>query len=189
MYRRQVDHILVSKSFRLVKECDQLGLLPPTRGWWCRYWFTYTYIQESLRELDLHTVCEEAQCPNIGECWNGGTGTIMLLGDTCTRYVLIDTLSAWCWIVTDTELTTCIYLYVWTSYCPHMFVAIHSGCKFCAVKTSSTPPPADPFEPLKTAGESHTLNGPCRIMLCMRMHWYISRPFCPSRSIIRRGCG
>ncbi len=30
-------------------------------------------------------VCEEAQCPNIGECWNGGTGTIMLLGDTCTR--------------------------------------------------------------------------------------------------------
>lgn len=32
---------------------------------------------------------------------------------------------------------------------------MHSGCKFCAVKTSSTPPPADPFEPLKTAGESH----------------------------------
>ena len=30
-------------------------------------------------------MCEEAQCPNIGECWNGGTGTIMLLGDTCTR--------------------------------------------------------------------------------------------------------
>jgi lipoic acid synthetase len=42
-------------------------------------------LRESLRELDLHTVCEEAQCPNIGECWNGGTGTIMLLGDTCTR--------------------------------------------------------------------------------------------------------
>ena len=33
----------------------------------------------------LATVCEEAQCPNIGECWNGGTATIMLLGDTCTR--------------------------------------------------------------------------------------------------------
>lgn len=45
----------------------------------------YTQIKESLRELTLHTVCEEAQCPNIGECWNGGTGTIMLLGDTCTR--------------------------------------------------------------------------------------------------------
>lgn len=42
----------------------------------------YSEVKESLRNLDLHTVCEEAQCPNIGECWNGGTGTIMLLGDT-----------------------------------------------------------------------------------------------------------
>lgn len=42
----------------------------------------YATVKESLRHLDLHTVCEEAQCPNIGECWNGGTGTIMLLGDT-----------------------------------------------------------------------------------------------------------
>jgi hypothetical protein len=42
----------------------------------------YEYLNESLRSLQLHTVCEEAQCPNIGECWNGGTGTatIMLLG-------------------------------------------------------------------------------------------------------------
>lgn len=45
----------------------------------------YAEVKESLSKLDLHTVCEEAQCPNIGECWNGGTGTIMLLGDTCTR--------------------------------------------------------------------------------------------------------
>jgi len=45
----------------------------------------YNKVKESLSELNLHTVCEEAQCPNIGECWNGGTGTIMLLGDTCTR--------------------------------------------------------------------------------------------------------
>lgn len=42
----------------------------------------YNEVKKSLRSLDLHTVCEEAQCPNIGECWNGGTGTIMLLGDT-----------------------------------------------------------------------------------------------------------
>lgn len=42
-------------------------------------------LQQSIKSLGLHTVCEEAQCPNIGECWNGGTGTIMLLGDTCTR--------------------------------------------------------------------------------------------------------
>ena len=42
----------------------------------------YQTVKESLSKLDLHTVCEEAQCPNIGECWNRGTGTIMLLGDT-----------------------------------------------------------------------------------------------------------
>ncbi|XP_021742605.1 lipoyl synthase, chloroplastic-like [Chenopodium quinoa] len=47
-------------------------------------------VKESLSRLNLHTVCEEAQCPNIGECWNGGgdgiaTATIMVLGDTCTR--------------------------------------------------------------------------------------------------------
>lgn len=42
----------------------------------------YGELKKGLRELRLNTVCEEAQCPNIGECWNGGTGTIMLLGDT-----------------------------------------------------------------------------------------------------------
>jgi N-terminal domain of lipoyl synthase of Radical_SAM family len=46
----------------------------------------YNTVKESLRNLQLHTVCEEAQCPNIGECWNGGTGTIMLLGDTWYVY-------------------------------------------------------------------------------------------------------
>ncbi|CAL5224299.1 g6965 [Coccomyxa viridis] len=47
----------------------------------------YDYLSGSLRSLKLHTVCEEAQCPNVGECWNTGSGTatIMLLGDTCTR--------------------------------------------------------------------------------------------------------
>ena len=38
-----------------------------------------------MRDLHLHTVCEEAQCPNIGECWNHGTATFMILGDVCTR--------------------------------------------------------------------------------------------------------
>lgn len=45
----------------------------------------YAWIKRRTRELDLHTVCEEARCPNIGECWQGGTATFMLLGDTCTR--------------------------------------------------------------------------------------------------------
>ena len=38
-----------------------------------------------MRELNLHTVCEEAHCPNIGECWDHGTATFMILGDVCTR--------------------------------------------------------------------------------------------------------
>ncbi|BBM99814.1 lipoyl synthase [Marchantia polymorpha subsp. ruderalis] len=81
----------------------------------------YTELKGSLSTLKLNTVCEEAQCPNIGECWNGGggaggegdgigTATIMLLGDTCTR-----------------------------------------GCRFCAVATSKNPAPPDPLEPEHTA--------------------------------------
>jgi len=38
-----------------------------------------------MRDLGLHTVCEEARCPNVGECWNRGTATFMILGDVCTR--------------------------------------------------------------------------------------------------------
>jgi lipoic acid synthetase len=38
-----------------------------------------------MRDLGLHTVCEEARCPNIGECWHHGTATFMILGDVCTR--------------------------------------------------------------------------------------------------------
>ncbi len=45
----------------------------------------YAGIKSRLRDRGLHTVCEEAQCPNIGECWNEGTATMMLMGDTCTR--------------------------------------------------------------------------------------------------------
>ena len=45
----------------------------------------YAHLKDLLRGLDLHTVCEEAHCPNVGECWGGGTATIMLLGDACTR--------------------------------------------------------------------------------------------------------
>jgi lipoic acid synthetase len=90
---------------------------------------SYNKIKKDLRGLNLHTVCEEARCPNIGECWGGGkeqaTATIMvclsrgslsrtnpgqLMGDTCTR-----------------------------------------GCRFCAVKTSRAPPPLDVDEPENTA--------------------------------------
>jgi len=45
----------------------------------------YHELKKLARTLGLHTVCESAQCPNIGECWNHGTATFMLLGNLCTR--------------------------------------------------------------------------------------------------------
>lgn len=46
---------------------------------------TYAQLKTMMRSKSLHTVCEEARCPNIAECWNAGTATFMILGDTCTR--------------------------------------------------------------------------------------------------------
>ncbi len=45
----------------------------------------YKFVENVVRTNSLHTVCEEARCPNIYECWDRGTATIMILGDTCTR--------------------------------------------------------------------------------------------------------
>jgi lipoic acid synthetase len=45
----------------------------------------YARLKTLMRDLQLHTVCEEARCPNIGECWQHGTATFMILGDICTR--------------------------------------------------------------------------------------------------------
>jgi lipoic acid synthetase len=46
---------------------------------------SYLRLKGLMRDLNLHTVCEEARCPNIGECWTHGTATFMILGDICTR--------------------------------------------------------------------------------------------------------
>ena len=45
----------------------------------------YQHLKMLMKDLNLNTVCEEAQCPNIGECWNDRTATFMILGDVCTR--------------------------------------------------------------------------------------------------------
>ncbi|MEM7033682.1 MAG: lipoyl synthase [Chloroflexota bacterium] len=45
----------------------------------------YQRLKNLMRSQSLHTVCEEARCPNIGECWSRGTATFLLMGDTCTR--------------------------------------------------------------------------------------------------------
>ncbi len=57
---------------------DWLRVRPPSGE-------SYAQLKGLLRSLDLHTVCEEAHCPNVWECWGGGTATIMLMGDVCTR--------------------------------------------------------------------------------------------------------
>jgi lipoic acid synthetase len=61
----------------------------PARPPWLKVRFPggpgYLHLRRLLHDLDLHTVCEEARCPNIGECWEQGTATIMLLGEVCTR--------------------------------------------------------------------------------------------------------
>jgi lipoic acid synthetase len=46
---------------------------------------SYENIKRLMRSKALHTVCEEAMCPNIGECWGAGTATFLMLGDVCTR--------------------------------------------------------------------------------------------------------
>ncbi|MCB8953536.1 MAG: lipoyl synthase [Ardenticatenales bacterium] len=46
---------------------------------------SYQNLKHLMRSKQLHTVCEEARCPNIGECWGAGTATFLIMGDTCTR--------------------------------------------------------------------------------------------------------
>ncbi|MBL7713950.1 MAG: lipoyl synthase [Bdellovibrionales bacterium] len=60
------------------KKPEWLKIRPPAGA-------NYTEIKKLLRDRNLHTVCEEAHCPNVAECWSGGTATFMLGGDTCTR--------------------------------------------------------------------------------------------------------
>eukprot|EP00397_Hematodinium_sp_SG-2012_P057980 GEMP01072971.1.p1 GENE.GEMP01072971.1~~GEMP01072971.1.p1 ORF type:complete len:353 (+),score=106.24 GEMP01072971.1:89-1147(+) len=56
---------------------------------------TYKRLKGSVSKGKLSTVCEEAKCPNIGECWAGGTATVMLMGDTCTRACRFCSVSDW----------------------------------------------------------------------------------------------
>ena len=70
---------------------DQIGLgdLPKRKPEWLRVKMptgeSYNHLKRLMRTKNLHTVCEEAMCPNIGHCWDRGTATFLLLGDICTR--------------------------------------------------------------------------------------------------------
>lgn len=63
--------------------------LPARRPEWIRVrapvGANYERVLDTMRSKRLHTVCEEARCPNLGECWGAGTATFLLMGDTCTR--------------------------------------------------------------------------------------------------------
>jgi lipoyl synthase len=64
----------------------------------------YDFVRRTVREHRLATVCEEAKCPNIGECWNAGTATIMLMGAVCTRacrFCSVDTGNPRGWLDAD----------------------------------------------------------------------------------------
>ncbi len=62
---------------------------PPRRPEWIRVRApsgeTYEWLRGMMRSKSLHTVCEEAMCPNLGECWGSGTATFLMMGDVCTR--------------------------------------------------------------------------------------------------------
>ena len=91
----EVDRLLEAGTFSPEKRAEEPvllnGRLPgePPRPEWMRVTAKmdsdYTELKKMMRGLDLHTVCEEARCPNIFECWGMGTATLMILGDKCTR--------------------------------------------------------------------------------------------------------
>jgi len=71
-------HVLQIQETAQERKPDWLRVRYPTGD-------NYEKIKNQLRSHNLHTVCEEAHCPNVAECWGGGTATFMLMGDTCTR--------------------------------------------------------------------------------------------------------
>lgn len=68
---------------------EEIDTTPKRRPPWIRVGAptgdTYKQVQKLIRAKSLHTVCEEAMCPNVGECWGAGTATFLMLGDVCTR--------------------------------------------------------------------------------------------------------
>jgi len=69
----------------------------------------YSGVRQTVREHRLSTVCEESMCPNIGECWNNGTATIMVMGSVCTRacrFCAVDTGNPRGWLDPEEPLNT-----------------------------------------------------------------------------------
>ena len=77
-YQRSVKEKLEQDKQTPGKRPDWLKVKLPTGE-------NYTNVRNLMRKQHLHTVCEEARCPNMAECWNNKSATFMILGDTCTR--------------------------------------------------------------------------------------------------------
>jgi lipoyl synthase len=82
----------MASPFNIISNQPPSPVPPPNarpRPDWLRVKFfggeRYQDLKRIMRTLDLHTVCESARCPNMGECWDHGTATFMILGDICTR--------------------------------------------------------------------------------------------------------
>jgi lipoic acid synthetase len=83
----------MASPFNILSNTSAMPTLPPSgtypRPDWLRVKFfggeRYQDLKRIMRTLDLHTVCESARCPNMGECWEHGTATFMILGNICTR--------------------------------------------------------------------------------------------------------
>src|SRR5437763_1594318 len=82
----------MASPFHIISNVSAMPVPSPTahpRPDWLRVKFfggeRYQDLKRIMRTLDLHTVCESARCPNMGECWEHGTATFMILGDICTR--------------------------------------------------------------------------------------------------------
>lgn len=84
--------MLMATPFKILSNQPPAAIPAPSahpRPDWLRVKFfggeRYQDLKRIMRTLDLHTVCESARCPNMGECWDHGTATFMILGDICTR--------------------------------------------------------------------------------------------------------
>jgi lipoic acid synthetase len=87
-----IKHVKSNQDMSVASQLVQIDVNPPLRQpkpEWLKarapVGENFHSLKKLARGLGLHTVCESAQCPNIGECWNHGTATFMLLGDICTR--------------------------------------------------------------------------------------------------------
>jgi lipoic acid synthetase len=105
-YRTAQGFTAIRDGIKAAGEIDRRGLVGKPR--WLRAPLAsgagYDAVRGTVREHRLATVCEEAKCPNIGECWNAGTATLMLMGAVCTRacrFCAVDTGNPHGWLDPD----------------------------------------------------------------------------------------